>query len=358
MRNRISIYLGLILSLGTLSILVLFLLPFYMGPENLILFSWRLLYCADRLLGALIPLPPVVSWMVFGCCLGISMQLLLQDLEHPSRFNRITRWSMLGALLLWALAAQPFIGELTIRRDPIQVRQWWRPESYRSPGTPRIAAGFEFRWIPPGTFTKGSPPTEKGRMVDEVQRLIVIPRGFWIGAKEVTWKEWLRVMPPPTGHPVPPVDLELPVRGVSYEEAEAFCRALSEKETGTFRLPTESEWEYACRAGTTTAYFFGDQADDLSRYAWVKQHEESETPLGPSRASTARANPWGLMDTLGNVAEWCVADTTGDAPISYRVYRGGSWKSPPSACRAAARGIQLLDQPTPDDIGLRVVWEP
>ena len=251
-------------------------------------------------------------------------------------------------------------GHCIVPRGPPshQARQWWRPETYRSPGTPRIIEGIELRWIPPGKFLKGSPPAEKGRNIDEVQREITFLRGFWIGAKEITWKEWLKRMPPPAGHPLPPADLELPVWGVTYEEAEAFCQALSAKIRGTFRLPTESEWEYACRAGTVTPYFFGSNARVLPLYACVDEYSSDEYPSGPCRASAARANPWGLMDVHGNVAEWCMLDPLKANIPLYRTYRGGSWQSPPEACRSAARGIHLIDQPPPADVGLRIIWEP
>ncbi|HOQ89829.1 MAG TPA: formylglycine-generating enzyme family protein [Candidatus Hydrogenedentes bacterium] len=358
MRNSIVRYAVLGLSLGSLVLLLLFIIPVYVGPEALLQASWRVLYVADRTLGGLVPLPPVLSWIVFGFCLGFWLQLFLQELEHPSRASRITRWSVLGVLLVWVLGAQPFMGELTSRRPGIQVRQWWRPETYRPPGTPRVIAELEFRWAPPGTFTKGSPSTEKGRTVDEVQRQVVMPKGFWVGAKEITWKEWLRVMPPPAAQPNPPENLDLPVWGISFEEADAFCKTLSAKTRGTFRLPTESEWEYACRAGTTTAYFFGDNPADLKIYACAGRTLETAETSIPCPASSGHANPWGLMDTHGNVAEWCIPEGTDTSSPPYYVYRGGSWLSTPEACRAASRGIQLLNQAPPPDVGLRVIWEP
>ncbi|MEO2029662.1 MAG: formylglycine-generating enzyme family protein [Fuerstiella sp.] len=140
-----------------------------------------------------------------------------------------------------------------------------------------------------------------------------------------------------------------PVENVSWDDAVEFCRKLSElpaeKSAGyVYRLPTEAEWEYACRAGTTTAYSFGDSKSELGEYAWYRKNSGDTThPVGGKPP-----NAWGLYDMHGNVLEWCqdwyeyypsgsVTDPTGAASGPYRVYRGGSWISRSGYCRSADR---------------------
>jgi formylglycine-generating enzyme required for sulfatase activity len=142
-----------------------------------------------------------------------------------------------------------------------------------------------------------------------------------------------------------------PVEKVSWDDAVEFCRNLSampaEKKAGyIYRLPTEAEWEYACRAGTTTEYSFGDSDSALGDYAWYDENSGRTThPVGGKKP-----NPWGLYDMHGNVFEWCqdwhgdypsgsVTDPTGAAVGSYRVYRGGSWDYYSGVCRSAIRFI-------------------
>jgi formylglycine-generating enzyme required for sulfatase activity len=151
---------------------------------------------------------------------------------------------------------------------------------------------------------------------------------------------------------------------VSWDDAVEFCRKLSElpgeKSTGyVYRLPTEAEWEYACRAGTTTEYSFGDSKSELGDYAWYDKNSGKTThPVGGKKP-----NAWGLYDMHGNVFEWChdwygdypsgsVTDPTGAASGSYRVARGGSWSLYSDHCRSANRS-----RSTPDSrhLGFRVL---
>jgi len=137
---------------------------------------------------------------------------------------------------------------------------------------------------------------------------------------------------------------QLPVVQVSWDDAVEFCRKLSEKEGRTFRLPTEAEWEYACRAGTQTKWSFGDSESALGEYAWYDGNSDNKThPVGEKKP-----NAWGLHDMHGNVFEWCsdwkreytsasMSDPTGTEAGSYRVARGGGWIYGARFCRSAYR---------------------
>ena len=146
-----------------------------------------------------------------------------------------------------------------------------------------------------------------------------------------------------------------PVETVHWEEAVEFCRRLSaipeEKAAGhVYRLPTEAEWEYVCRAGTTTAYSFGDDESQLGQYAWFRENAQSKThPDGTHPVGEKKPNAWGLYDMHGNVFEWCqdrsgdeyprgpLTDPTGPTTGSSRVYRGGSWYGDAWFCQSGYR---------------------
>jgi formylglycine-generating enzyme required for sulfatase activity len=141
--------------------------------------------------------------------------------------------------------------------------------------------------------------------------------------------------------------LDLPVEQVSWWDAMEFCQKLKTSENRTYRLPTEAEWEYACRAGSTTAFYFGDDDDSLRDYAWFCINS------GGSSKPVARKEPnkWGLYDMHGNVFEWCAdwhgyyldeeaIDPMGPPAGPGRVFRGGSWNLTPNYCRAALRNYR------------------
>src|SRR5262245_60867667 len=170
--------------------------------------------------------------------------------------------------------------------------------------------GIEFVWIPPGRFTMGSPTNEPNRIENEgPQTTVTISCGFWLGKYEVTQGEWLKLM---TNNPSDcKGDLRLPVERVTWDEANEFCRQLTHLErTGgklpprnEYRLPTEAEWEYACRAGSTSRFSYGDDPGygKLQQYAWYLDNSGHRThPVGEKKP-----NPWGLHDIHGNVWEWC-----------------------------------------------------
>ncbi len=190
------------------------------------------------------------------------------------------------------------------------------------------------RWCPPGRFTMGSPGDEADRREDEVRVDVVISRGFWMADAEVGQPLWERVM---DGNPSYHKGADLPVEMVSWQDCQQFLQHLGARLNGTpVRLPTEAEWEYACRAG-------GNQTGD----GWFAPDAGNRTQ--PRR--TRRPNAWGLYDCGGNVMEWCqdlygpYPTVTAADPVGWngvqRVVRGGAWSTPPSEGRPAARAHYL-----------------
>ena len=223
--------------------------------------------------------------------------------------------------------------------------------------------------IPAGKFLMGSPADEPQREPDEApQRTVTISRPFHLGATEVTQPQYERV----TGkNPSRFRGPDNPVDSVSWNDAVAFCRAVSDRVGRNVRLPTEAEWEYACRAGTTTPFYTGptistDQANYAGNYAYgpgkVGEFRKKTLPVG-----TFAPNPWGLYDMYGNVGEWCADwygeryyEKTGDCtdpkgPVAgdHRALRGGPWSSPPAFCRSANR-FRLRPDLSGEAYGLRV----
>jgi formylglycine-generating enzyme required for sulfatase activity len=195
--------------------------------------------------------------------------------------------------------------------------------------------------IRPGKFMMGSPDSEEGRKAEEGPlHEVTISRPFCMGVTEVTQAQYEAVMGTNPG-----ASTAAPAENVSWGDAVEFCRKASEKTGKTVRLPTEAEWEYACRAGSTTRFSFGDSDGTLGDYAWYGSNSGGKThPVGQKKP-----NPWGLYDMHGNVWEWCqdlqgryaagaVTDPAGAGAGTYRVLRGGSWFSDPVFCRSAYRG--------------------
>lgn len=195
--------------------------------------------------------------------------------------------------------------------------------------------------IAPGEFTMGS---ANGDSDEKPQTRVTISRPFFLGATEVTQAQWRTVM---GSNPSNFKGDTLPVEQVSWDDAMAFCKKLTERERSAgrlpagweFTLPTEAQWEYACRAGTT-----GDYAGNLDAMAWYAKNSESKTHA----VGTKQANAWGLYDMHGNLWEWCadwyasysggsMTDPTGAASGSFRVYRGGGWNISAGFCRSAYR---------------------
>ncbi len=224
-------------------------------------------------------------------------------------------------------------------REPVQVKN---------------SIGMELVQIPAGQFTMGAPLEQAGADPDETPRTVTIGRMFYLGAHEVTQEQYERVMGDNPGYFRENVTKRdqsgrNPVENVTWEAAVEFCRRLSElpeeKSAGrAYRLPTEAEWEYACRAGTNSAYSFGDSAERLVDHAWFDTNAETQTqPVG-----SRKPNAWGLYDMHGNVWEWCAdwygpyspGDTEnprGPSEGTLRVLRGGGWYDEASECRSADR---------------------
>ncbi|MCP5518556.1 MAG: formylglycine-generating enzyme family protein [Verrucomicrobiales bacterium] len=216
---------------------------------------------------------------------------------------------------------------------------------------------FRLRWIPPGSFQMGSPEDEKGRYEDESPRhLVTISRGFWLGETPCTQAQWKAVM---GDEPSNFRGEQRPVESVTWDDCVAFCERLGERVPGLpFRLPTEAEWEYACRAGTGSAFNDGSDCTEprgedpaLKQLGWYGKNSAGEThPVGGKEP-----NGWGLYDLHGNVWEWCAdrAEWTGSEvvtegyvdgavdPMSWkgarRVVRGGSIWYFARSCRSAYR---------------------
>ncbi|HYT60529.1 MAG TPA: formylglycine-generating enzyme family protein [Haliangiales bacterium] len=229
-------------------------------------------------------------------------------------------------------------------------------------------------FIPPSTFRLGSPTNEIGRAADEgPQTTVTITHGFWLGKYEVTQREYLAVIGSnPSGFPG---DLNRPVESVSWLDATNYCAKLTEQDQSAgrippgshYRLPTEAEWEYAARAGTSTRFSYGDDLafTGLTNYAWYAVNSGNTThPVGQKTP-----NPWGLYDMEGNVLEWCLdwygpypggfeTDPQGPASnaIGVKVIRGGAWDGFETDCRSARRGIEGVHPFIHDFIlGFRVV---
>jgi len=241
-------------------------------------------------------------------------------------------------------------------------------------------------WIEPGTFIMGSPEDELGRYDTEVQHEVTLTKGYWMGKYEVTQAQYEVIMGtnPSDGHdvgygnPVYGIGDDYPVCFVSWDDAMDFCAKLTaiEKEAGRlpegygYTLPTEAQWEYACRAGTTTALNSGKNLSDIYKCSemdevgWYGYNSDGMS----QRVGQKQPNAWGLYDMHGNVMEWCldwytwsyptsaVVDPMGPETGVRHLIRGGSWDNPATQCRSAYRVMPLQDKG--DLAGFRVALAP
>jgi formylglycine-generating enzyme required for sulfatase activity len=212
--------------------------------------------------------------------------------------------------------------------------------------------GIEFALLPDGDFVAGSPASEPGHQEDESQHRVHIAQRFYMATHEVTREQWARIMT--AGAAVPAAEKALPVVNINWYDAQQFVDRLNGQPRWHFRLPSEAEWEYACRAGTRTTYSTGQ---------WLSTSEanyngEGPLPGQPSGQNRGRVlpvgsfspNPWGLYDMHGNVWEW-----TNDAYDAERkVIRGGSWRFNADSARCALR-YHHRPQDRGDSLGLRIV---
>ena len=295
---------------------------------------------------------------------------------------------------LWSL---PGVSPATVMAQSSAALPEMKPYTETIPGT---NVKFEMVPIPSGKFMMGSPPGEPGRSTDEGPQHEVIIRPFWMETTEVTWDEYdlfafsldLKKQRPQDAanerkntaadaytRPTPPYADESfgygkgrqPAISMQYHAAMEYCRWLSVKTGKTYRLPTEAEWEYACRAGSKTAYSFGDDRKKLGEYAWYLDNSDgSPHPVGKKKP-----NAWGLYDMHGNVAEWCldqydknfysrfklgvpaVSPVLLPLPRRYpHVVRGGSWDDEPQHLRSAARRASRPEWNQRDPQSPQSIW--
>ncbi len=230
--------------------------------------------------------------------------------------------------------------------------------SYQPAGDPVVAVvelpdqtPLEFVWIGPGYFWMGSPEEEPGRDATEGPRhRVTLSRGVYIGRYELTQRQWEAVMNtrPWAGREYVVEHPDHPAVYISWNDVQRLVARLNESGGRRFRLPTEAEWEYACRAGARTPWWFGDQEDDLLGHAWYRRSAWDYGFTHAQPVGTMPANPWGLHDLHGNVQEWVgdwfgsyasaqTVDPTGPARGSARVVRGGSVYHDAARTRSASR---------------------
>lgn len=217
-----------------------------------------------------------------------------------------------------------------------------------TPGEVRefTALKLKYCWCPPGTGPIGTPDDEIGHLLVEVLHDVTLSKGFWLQQTEVTQSQYESLMGVnPSNFKGP----DNPVDSVTWTEAAEFCRRLSElppekRHGNVFRLPTEAEWEYACRAGTRTPFSWGDSEEQMTEFGWFNRNSDRTThPVGQKKP-----NPWNLFDIHGNVCEWCsdyfgdftrdaVTDPRGPESGNKRVLRGGNWFYPQMHSRSSHR---------------------
>lgn len=214
---------------------------------------------------------------------------------------------------------------------------------------------FKMLPIPAGSFTMGSPEDETGREKDEAPHPVTLSKPFLMGETPVTQELWEAVM---GANPAKFAGPKRPVEQVSWNEASEFCSKLGALCGATFTLPTEAQWEYACRAGTQTAFHYGPELDPKQAQIERSKAEEG-AKAEPDPGETAdvasfKPNAWGLFDMHGNVLEWCqdhwanypegdAVDPSGPPAGKFRISRGGAWRYRGGISRSALRRWYLPD---------------
>jgi formylglycine-generating enzyme required for sulfatase activity len=294
----------------------------------------------------------------------------LRPKSQRSRSYWVVSGVVLAALVLGAVLMRPWIKEGP-RVDPTEVQAAWARNLGRSVEEALDLGGgvtMEMVLIPPGKYLMGSPAGEPDRGKNEQQHEVEITKAFYLGKYEVTQEQYEALMEqnPSIFH-----GKRLPVERVSWEDATAFCKALTSRTGKEVRLPTEAEWEYACRAGAVTPFHFGrelngKQANCAGLYPYGTEE------MGPYKLQTCEVgsyapNAWGLYDMHGNVWEWCAdwyaeqyraedkKDPNGPLTGEGRVLRGGSWINHAVFCRAGHRR-RLLPVYRDERCGFRVAF--
>lgn len=231
------------------------------------------------------------------------------------------------------------------------------------PKTESIEVGqginMEFVLIHPGTFTMGSPLGSEESGDESPEHKVTITKPFYIGKYEVTQEQWEQLM---GTNPSTFKGDKRPTDSVSWDDSQLFLKKLQEKTGHSFTLPTEAQWEYAARAGTSTRWNFGSDESVLGDYAWFAENSDE----GTHPAGQKKPNAWGLYDLYGNVQEWCYdwyanpyllsddSDPQGPDSGESRVLRGGAWGDDSSMVRSAYRNASGSDNRAPGS-GIRVV---
>ncbi|MCA2890856.1 MAG: SUMF1/EgtB/PvdO family nonheme iron enzyme [Microcystis sp. M045S1] len=295
---------------------------------------------------------------------------IIEGCLQKDRKQRWTAQQVLNALqpLGWTSPPSPPPAPAAVKKPVSPIPLIASPTPFTEKISNRVT--LEMVSLPAGEFLMGSPDSDPNAESYEKPPHQVKVNSFAIGKYPVTQAQYQAVMGTNPSHFKNNSwfknNLQNPVERVSWNDAQAFCQKLSQLTGKTYRLPTEAEWEYACRAGTTTRFYFGDDANQLGDYAWYKGNSQNTThPVGQKRP-----NAWGLYDMSGNVWEWCEDDwhssyigapTDGSAWIKnnndndYRILRGGSWYFNPAYCRSAYRVSSLRRGYDSGYVGFRVV---
>ncbi len=285
------------------------------------------------------------------------------DLENYLAGRTLDRATLPSRARLWRnWAGAAFVAVVTIAIAGVIAWQQCPPDSRQDLTLPRISnsIGMRLASVPPGSFMMGSPATEAGHDSNEPLHRVTIDHPFLIGVTEVTQREYRLVM-----GSLPPGQLvqgdNIPVHGVTLENALAFCRELSNREHVTYRLPTGEEWEYACRASANSrAYAWPGTLDTMG---WYRGNSNQL----PHPVASLTPNIWGLYDMHGGVNEWCrdlskpfqtsgVSVSTAEGEVDFYNLRGGSFMSPAQQCRSASRSAGQPENRF-EDAGLRMVCD-
>lgn len=240
------------------------------------------------------------------------------------------------------------------------------PNPARLPSKPQLhenSLGMRFVLLPAGQFLMGSPSSEAGRRLDEVLHQVSLSRPFYLMTTPVTQAQWQAVM---GNNPAYFQDPQRPVESISWLEIQEFLKRLNAHQGAKYRLPSEAEWEYACRAGSKSAFCFGDHESQLAEYGWFEDNSQQGYELKQTHpVALLSANAWGLYDMHGNIWEWVMdgyeahhisaaTDPTGSFDSDTKVIKGGRWNSPASSCRSASRSQLEPDQNQPGSLGFRL----
>jgi len=247
--------------------------------------------------------------------------------------------SCVPGIAVLAMSAFLHTGEASAAPSDDGVRKSGETTTVTLPG----GATMELVWCAPGSFEMGSPLDEAGRFENETRHSVTLTKGFWIGRYEVTQRQWESVMRSNHSRFKSP---DNPVENVSWHDCATFISRVNTVLGGAARLPTEAEWEYACRAGSDAPISGGRHIDDV---AWYDSNSENRTHA----VGQTSPNAWGIYDMHGNVLEWCfdwfsplsgdVVDPKGTPTGSFKVLRGGCWFFFERDCRCAYR---LRREPT------------